>query len=142
VQTAESLREQLKEVQAKEAELKVRAKQLEENLKPENIDRSLAGIGSTRPEELRELRRRQLNIEEASVLTQLEQLATRRVRLESAILTADTAAYQQSAQGMSKPLNQTGLMQYMTNPHGLVWMFVGFFAIVAVVALVAVIRKL
>jgi hypothetical protein len=141
-QSAENLRAQLRDVQAKENELQTRAKQLDEDLKPANIERSLAGIGSTRPEELRELRRRQLSIEKASVLTQLEQLAARRVRLESAILAADTAAYQQSAQGTSTPLNQIGLTQYMTRPYWLVWLFVGFLAVVSVVALFVVIRKL
>src|SRR5256885_6675753 len=59
-QRVEELRAQLLDVQAKETELQARARQLDEDLKPENIERSLAGIGSTRPEELRESRRRQL----------------------------------------------------------------------------------
>ena len=62
-QNADNLRLQLLDVQAKEAELQERARQLDENLKPENIERSLAGVGSTKPEELRELRRRQLTID-------------------------------------------------------------------------------
>ncbi|HYK21147.1 MAG TPA: hypothetical protein VEV42_10460, partial [Pyrinomonadaceae bacterium] len=56
----EKLRAQLLEVQTKEEALRARAEQLEESLKPENIERSLAGVGSTKPEELREARRRQL----------------------------------------------------------------------------------
>ena len=51
---ADNLRLQLLDVQAKEAALQERVRQLDEDLKPENIERSLAGIGSTRPEELRE----------------------------------------------------------------------------------------
>lgn len=140
-QTAEKLRAQLREVQAKEAELQTRAKQLEEGLKPENIERSLAGVGSTRPEELRELRRRQLNIEKTSVLTQLEQLAAQRARLETAITTADNAAYHQSAQETSAPLDQIGLMQYVTSPRWLGALFAGFLALVAIVALVVVVRR-
>lgn len=102
-QTAEDLRAQL-EVQAKESELQARAHQLDEDLKPENIERSLAGIGSTKPEELREMRRRQLAIERDRVQSQLKLVATSRERLESVIRFADTQAYQQSAEGTSAPL--------------------------------------
>ena len=57
--TVDALRAQLVDLQTKETELQMRARQLEEELKPENIERSLAGFGSTKPEELREQRRRQ-----------------------------------------------------------------------------------
>jgi len=57
---AASMRAQLVETQARQAELQMRLQQLEEDLKPENIEHSLAGVGSTHPEELREARRRQL----------------------------------------------------------------------------------
>lgn len=106
-ESAEKLRAQLLEVQAKEEDLKARAQQLDEALKPENIERSLAGIGSTKPEELRELRRRQLQIERDGVEAQLKLLETSRIRLEAAILNADTRAYQESAQG---PPIQEGLV--------------------------------
>ena len=96
---AQELRTQLQEVQAQEADLQARLKQLDEDLKPENIERYFAGVGSTRPEDLRALRKSQLEREKASVQNQLDQLAGRRARLESAILNADAAAYQQSAQG-------------------------------------------
>ena len=96
-ENAEKLRGQLLEVQAKEDALRSRLAQVEENLKPENIERSLAGVGSTKPEELRESRRRQLTIERDGVLAQLKTLETSRLRLEAAILSADALAYQQSA---------------------------------------------
>jgi len=94
---AASLRQQLADVQAKQSEMETRLQQLEEELKPENIEKGLAGIGSTRPEELREQRRRQLEIERKSVQTRLEQLATSRTRLETGIVQADAAAYHSSA---------------------------------------------
>jgi septal ring factor EnvC (AmiA/AmiB activator) len=94
---AANLRQQLAEVQTQQAELQTRLQQLEEDLKPENIEKGLAGIGSTRPEELRDQRRRQLEIERKSVQTQLEQLATRRTRLETWIAQADADAYHRSA---------------------------------------------
>jgi len=94
---AASLRAQLVETQAKQAELQTRLQQLEEELKPENIERSLAGVGSTHPEELREARRRQFEIEKKGVQSQLEILAASRGRLEAAIARADTESYRQSA---------------------------------------------
>src|SRR5688500_9014838 len=96
-ETAERLRAQLLEIQTKEDALIARAEQLDEALKPENIERSLAGIGSTKPEELREARRRALQKQRDGVEAQLSVLETSRVRLESAILDADARAYQQSA---------------------------------------------
>jgi len=110
-QSVAELRAQLADVQAKENELQARARQLDEDLKPENIERSLAGIGSTKPEELREYRRRQLTIERNGVRRQLNLLATSRDRLENAIRTAEGAAYQESAEGFAAPLNQTTMVQ-------------------------------
>ena len=97
-ETASKLRQQLFEVQTKEGELRIELQQLEEALKPENIERALAGIGSTKPEELREHRRRQLTIAKNSVLAQLKTLEANKTRLESAIAAADSRAYQQSAE--------------------------------------------
>jgi hypothetical protein len=96
---AANLRQQLVEVQEKQTELETRMQQLDEDLKPENIEKGLAGVGSTRPEDLREQRRRQLEIEKKSVQTRLDQLATNRTRLETGIVQADTAAYHSSAAG-------------------------------------------
>src|SRR6266496_6101085 len=114
-QTAENLRAQLREVQDKEEKLKSRAQQLDEDLKPENIERSLAGVGSTRPEELRELRRRQITIERDSVRAQLKIVATSRERLEVALRTAETQAYQQSAGETTPALNQMLAAQSLRN---------------------------
>ena len=100
-ESAEKLRAQLLEVQTKEENLRARAQQLDEALKPENIERSLAGVGSTKPEELRETRRRQLQIERDGIESQLKVLETSRTRLEAAIRDADARAYQESAQGPS-----------------------------------------
>ncbi|HEX3248787.1 MAG TPA: hypothetical protein VHS05_05115 [Pyrinomonadaceae bacterium] len=94
----EKLKAQLLEMQAKEDALRTRLQQLDEMIKPENIERSLAGVGSTRPEELREARRRQLSIERDGVLAQLQTIETGRLRLESALANAEARAYQESAQ--------------------------------------------
>ena len=62
-ENAEQLKGELLDLQGKEADLRMQLQELDEALKPENIERSLAGIGSTRPEELREARRRHLTIQ-------------------------------------------------------------------------------
>ena len=94
---ADNLRLQLIDVQTQQEALRYRAAELDEALKPENIQRSLAGVGSTRPEELREARRKQLQIERDAVTKQLSVLDTSRARLEAAILDADGRAYHESA---------------------------------------------
>src|SRR3989454_11582439 len=94
---AANLRSQLSEVETKQAELQTRLQKLEENLKPENIENGLAGVGSTHPEDLRAQRRRQLEIERNGVQTQLNLLAVSHSRLETAIAQADAEAYRQSA---------------------------------------------
>ena len=96
-QQVESLRAQLSDVQKREEELQTRMRQLDEDLRPENIERYFALNGSTRPEELREQRRRQLERQKAGVQAQLDQLAQSRTRLETSIATAEAAAYRESA---------------------------------------------
>src|SRR5262245_8879258 len=103
---AEKYKAQLLDVQGKEDALRTRLAQLDEAIKPENIERSLAGVGSTRPEELREQRRRQLSIERDGVLAQLQTLETSRLRLESALANAQAQAYQESARPRPSDSNQ------------------------------------
>jgi hypothetical protein len=94
---ANALRAQLVEVRAKQESLEARLRHLEEELKPENIEKSLSGIGSTHPEDLREFLRRQLELEGINIQTQLKLLAKSQTRLEVAIAQADADAYHQSA---------------------------------------------
>ncbi len=84
-----TLRTELRDVQAKEAEMAARTEELDYALKPENIERSTAGYGTTHPEELRDQRKRQLESEKARLTKQLDQFATSRTRLEEAIATSD-----------------------------------------------------
>ena len=96
-ETAASLRVQLSEVQIRKAEAQALDEQLAEDLRPENIERSFAGFGSTHPERLRELRRRQLEITRAGLRVKLDELDRSQTCLEAAIGEADTVAYWQSA---------------------------------------------
>jgi hypothetical protein len=98
---AANLRSQLSEVEARQSELQTRLQKLEEDMKPENIEHSLAGVGSTRPEDLREQKRRQLEIERNGVRAQLDLLTVSHSRLETAIAQADAEAYRQSAAPMT-----------------------------------------
>jgi hypothetical protein len=96
-ESAADFRVQLSEVEVRQAEMQARDEQLEEDLKPENIERSLAGIGSTHPERLREQRQRQLEIARTRVRFQIDELDRIHTRLETAIAEADAVAYWQSA---------------------------------------------
>ena len=87
-QRAESLRSQQVDVESKLADLQSKLEQIEYSLKPENIERA-AGYGTTRPEDARESRRRQLESEKARTQAQIRILETSRVRLETAVASAD-----------------------------------------------------
>ena len=106
IEKTTKLRLQLIELQAQEEDARVRLQMLDEALKPENIERSLAGVGSTRPEDLREQRRRQLTIERNSAQAMLRVLETTRAGLEGQIVAAETANYQQSAYPSPSPTDQ------------------------------------
>lgn len=132
------LRSKLLEVQAREAELQARAKQLDEDLKPENITRSLAGVGSTKPEEIRELRRRELTIAKEGIANQLRLLATSRTRLEGVIRSAEAREYQQTADGS---LNQVRANQGLSNPRWLAIMTMAALGVLGAVLTLVLIRK-
>jgi hypothetical protein len=99
---AQKLRGELSQLNDREAEIKIRLTELEYELKPENIARHFAGVGSVHPEELREARRKQLQIEKDRLVGQLSEIDQNQARLETEIQLADSRAYQQSAQGASK----------------------------------------
>ncbi len=88
-QRAENLRAQLRDVTDKEFALQERSAQLEEELQPDAIERRAALIGSLNPSAVRESIRRALERERERIQTQLEMLAASRVRLESAVASAD-----------------------------------------------------
>jgi hypothetical protein len=88
-QRAENLRTQQVEVEGKLADLQSRLEDTEYLMKPENIERDMATYGSTRPEVVRETRRRKLEGDRNRLLAQIKILETSRVRLESATVTAD-----------------------------------------------------
>jgi uncharacterized protein YlxW (UPF0749 family) len=139
VQIAENLRTLLHDVQAEEADLQARVQQLDWDLIPENIERYFAGTGSTRPEELREQRRRLLQNEKDRVLARLERLAASRARLESSIAAADAEVYRQSAQDTAAMHFKGMLGVQQLNTARLMVIALAFMGIMGTLALVAVV---
>jgi DNA repair exonuclease SbcCD ATPase subunit len=88
-QRAEVLRRQLLELIEKETAVKNRLVQIEEEIRPENIERALNVVGTTRSLELREVRRRVLENERKGYESLLNQTFQSRVRLEDDVKQAD-----------------------------------------------------
>ncbi len=135
---AATLRLKLFEIEGKQGELQNRLLQLDEDLKPQNIERATAGYGSTRPEELREQRRRQLEIERNGVVEQLGTLAASRANLETAIANADALAYQQSARGF--PVDMVGGLASRNAVR--VVLIAGLIGMIGIAALVVFARRM
>ena len=94
---AEELRLKLDDLKARQVELQDQLANLDEQMDPQNIENSLAGVGSTRPEDLRELRRRQLERQKIGIQNKLNILADSQSRVETAIAEAEADAYYESA---------------------------------------------
>jgi chromosome segregation ATPase len=88
-QRAEQLRSQLIDVQGKIADFEARLEQIDYALRPENIESATAGYGSTRPEQAREARKKQLEGEKSRVQAQLKLVESSKSRLETAVANAD-----------------------------------------------------
>lgn len=81
-QRVESLRKQSFEMLDKEMLIKTKLEQIENDLRPESIDRSIAFIGSTRPEELRSARKKNLESERTNQQTLLTEIQRTRANLD------------------------------------------------------------
>lgn len=88
-QRAESLRKQLLEWIEKDTTLRSRQVQIEEDMRPENIDRTMSLVGSTRTLEIRDARRRVLENERKGLESLLAQTGQNRLRLEEDVRQAD-----------------------------------------------------
>jgi chromosome segregation ATPase len=83
------LRKQLMESIEKETTYKSRLAQMDEEVRPENVERSLSGVGTTRTAEMREVRRRSLEIEKRGLESLLTLNTQNRARLEEDVRQAD-----------------------------------------------------
>ena len=88
-----NLKQQLMDIEWIDTEARIRLEELNEQLKPQNIELAVAAIGSTHPEELREYRRKVLTIERDEIRTQRELLEEDRARIKAEIAAAEYVAY-------------------------------------------------
>ena len=100
-QRMEGLRAQLRDVTDKEATLQARMQQLDEELKPENIQNRAALTGTLNADAAREQVRKQIEGEQARVRQQLDLLATSHARLEAAISEAEAEAVRRRAAALA-----------------------------------------
>lgn len=86
---SESLRKQLFDMIEKESGIKTRIEQLENDSRPEMIDRSVAFAGSLRPEEIRDARRKNMASEKQNLQSLLTGIQSSRAALESNVQKSD-----------------------------------------------------
>lgn len=84
-----ALQKELLELSARETPLRKRLDEIESQQQPERIERSLAGVGSTKPEEERDAISRRLSNEKRQIQTQLETIQSSRTRIQSLINNAE-----------------------------------------------------
>ncbi|HEY2866675.1 MAG TPA: hypothetical protein VGJ02_06255, partial [Pyrinomonadaceae bacterium] len=88
-QRSEDLRKQRFELVEKENSINLRLAQIEIDSRPEVIERSVATMGSLRPEELREAKRKGLDAEKQSLQSLLNDVTTTRAALDQSLLRSD-----------------------------------------------------
>ncbi len=88
-QRSEGLRKQLFEMVEKENALKLRLDQIEIEMRPEVIERSLQLAGSLRPEDVRDARRKSLGAERANLQALLNQVQTTRASIDLSLQRSD-----------------------------------------------------
>ena len=88
-QRAEMLRRQLLELIEKETLYRTKIAQIDEDARPENVERTLNPYGTTRTAELRDTRRRVLETERRGFQSLLTVTAEHRTRLEEELRQAD-----------------------------------------------------
>ena len=91
-QRAEMLRRQLLELIEKETLYRTRITQIEEDMRPENVERTLNPYGTTRTAELRDTRRRVLETDRRGYVSLLALATEGRTRLEEEVRQADALA--------------------------------------------------
>jgi cell division protein FtsB len=97
----ERLRAQLRDAVDREAQLQDRVARLDEDLRPENVERSVAAVGTTDAAALRARRREQLEKEKAEVAGQLSEASAKRTRLEVEVAAAEAEAVRLKAAALA-----------------------------------------
>jgi peptidoglycan hydrolase CwlO-like protein len=88
-QRVRDLQKDLIDIGAKETALQKRLDEIELEQQPDRIERALAGVGSTKPEEEREAISRRLSNEKRRIQTQLDTLRSSRTRIPQLITNAE-----------------------------------------------------
>ena len=83
------LRKQLLELIEKDTSYRSRLAQIDEDMRPENVERALSGVGTTRTAELRDVRRRSLEIEKRGLESLVSVVGQSRPRLEEDLRQAE-----------------------------------------------------
>src|SRR5690349_6490612 len=86
-----SLQSDLNDIAAKETTLNKRLDEIEREQRPDRIERSMAGVGSTRPEQDRDAIMAKLNTEKRQIQNQLESLRSTRGRTQPMIANAESS---------------------------------------------------
>lgn len=81
-QRSDSLRKQLFDMIEKENTIRGRMDQIDNDLRPESIERAMAIVGSLRPEDLRAQRRRSLELEKSNLQALLTEVQKNRANLD------------------------------------------------------------
>ena len=90
-QRGEALQLHMYEISEKEQPLLARMEQINQQLRPEALERTMAGVGSVRPEDLRDEVRKKLSSEKVRLQTQLDLLRQDRGRTQASLATTDAA---------------------------------------------------
>lgn len=89
-QRADALRKQLFDLIERENEIQTKLDQLNNNLRPEAIERSVSFAGSLRPEDLREQRKKSLEIEKTNLTNLLTEVINNKTNLQENVQKADS----------------------------------------------------
>ena len=90
-QRGEGLQLHLLEISEKEEPLKAKLDQINQQLRPEALERTMSGVGSVHPEDLRDETRKRLLNEKLRLQAQLELFRQDRVRTQASLATTDAA---------------------------------------------------
>ena len=113
-QRAEMLRRQLLELIEKETLYRTRITQIEEDMRPENVERTLNPYGTTRTTELRDTRRRVLETDRRGYVALLALTTENRTRLDEEVRQADGLV--QRLRQRLNPLIERGIDKLTTQP--------------------------
>lgn len=89
-QRSESLRKQLFELMEKESTIKTKLDLIEVNIRPEAIEREVSLAGTMRPEDLRDLKKRQLEAERTNLQNVLTEIQKTKGTLEQSLARSET----------------------------------------------------